>query len=149
MTNLAPIFDTKKCNKQLQSIYSTTFIDQCKYTIHTCRDHWVLSLESRDNEVCILDSLSNIIKVLKAGLQLDVIRFLFFRWEWQNSFRTKFLLQRTLIIQFCNIFKHEFCERFVKRGGCFSYCQPCKQATLINNTFFQFYTIQYSWYVLE
>ena len=27
---------------------------------HTGRDHWVLSLESRDNEVCILDSLSNI-----------------------------------------------------------------------------------------
>ena len=59
MTNLAPIFDTKsdswKCNKQFQSILPPSV-----QIHHTGRDHWVLSLESRDNEVCILDSLSNI-----------------------------------------------------------------------------------------
>ena len=58
MTNLAPIFDTKsdswKCNKQFQSILPPSV-----QIHHTGRDHWVLSLESRDNEVCILDSLSN------------------------------------------------------------------------------------------
>ena len=50
MTNLAPIFDTKsdsrKFNKQFQSILSHSV-----QIHHTGRDHWVLSLESRDNEI--------------------------------------------------------------------------------------------------
>ena len=44
-----------KCNKQFQLILPPSV-----QIHHTGMDHWVLSLESRDNEVCILDSLSNI-----------------------------------------------------------------------------------------
>ena len=59
MTNFAPIFDTKsdswKCNKRFQLILPPSV-----QINHTGRYHWVLSLESRNNEVCILDSLSSI-----------------------------------------------------------------------------------------
>ena len=57
MTKLVPIFDTKsyswKCNKRFQLILPPSL-----QINHTGRYHWVLSLESRNNEVCILDSLS-------------------------------------------------------------------------------------------
>ena len=56
MTILAPIFYTKsdswKCNKQFQSILPPS--------VQVGTIGFYLYSESRDNEVCILDSLSNI-----------------------------------------------------------------------------------------
>ena len=58
MTNLAPVFDEDSNSWKCRTEFQSSSLPSAQIH-HTGRDHWVMSFQNKENEICIIDSLSS------------------------------------------------------------------------------------------